>query len=192
MDCIEEIECIERARAGDMQAFRRLYDRYLPRVARHVTRLIGPDGEVEDVVQNVFVEVYRSLERFRGDSKFSTWLYQVTWNVSMTHLRGQQDVTFVDLTALRQFAAHDEAWSKLRARDKLRTLYAALERLNDDYRESFVLYEIEGMTLREIAEMTDTSINTIASRVRRARDQIRELLERLEKSSTGPRREVQR
>lgn len=179
---IEQSELISRAQRGDMLAFRQLYDAYLRRVAAQVGRLLGPSSEVEDVVQEVFVQVHRSLPKFRGDSEFSTWLYRVTWNVTVTHLRRRPNHTPVDLPALMQFACEKELWGKLEARDKLRTLYAALNELPDEYREAFILFEIEGNSLQEIAQMTDTSLNTIASRVRRSRERLRALLESVEGS----------
>lgn len=177
----QERELVERAGCGDMLAFRKLYDCYLRRTSAQVARILGPCPEIEDVVQEVFVQVHRSLHKFRGDSAFSTWLYRVTWNVSVSHLRRRSPT--VDLPALRQFASTREAWGQLEAREKLRTLYAALDDLPDDYREAFVLFELEGMALNEIAEMTDTSLNTIASRVRRSRERLRALLERADEAS---------
>ena len=183
MDRAQLHALIERAQGGDMQAFRQIYDAHLRRVAAQVGRLLGPRGDVEDVVQEVFIQVHRSLPNFRGDSEFTTWLYRVTWNVAVTHLRRRVNHTPVDLPALMQFACEKELWGKLEARDKLRTLYAALEELPDEYREAFILFEIEGNSLQEIAEMTDTSLNTIASRVRRSRERLRALLESVESSA---------
>lgn len=177
----DEKELIERAKAGDMRAFRGLYDAYFKRVIAHVGRIMGPGPEVEDVTQNVFIQVHRSLPSFKGDSKFSTWLYRVTWNVTVSHIRKRAPT--VDLMALRQFAVNDEQWSKLEARDKLRTLHAAIADLPEDYREAFLLFEIEGNTLAEIAELKGESLNTVASRVRRSRERLRSRLERAEGST---------
>ncbi len=90
----------------------------------------------------------------------------------------------VDLPALRQFAATNELWSQLEAREKLRTMYAAMNDLPVDYREAFVLFELEGWSLAQISESTGDSINTIASRVRRSRERLRALLERAEEAQT--------
>lgn len=171
-------ELVVRAQQGDMVAFRGLYDRYLRRVLAHVGRILGPSSEVEDVAQEVFVQVHRSLGKFRGDAAFSTWLYRVTWNVSVSHLRRRAPT--VDLPALKQFACSQEQWGKLEAREKLRTLYAGIDDLSPDYREAFVAFEIEGKTLQQIADMSGESLNTVASRVRRARERLRSLLERTE------------
>ncbi len=174
----EEEQLVERAQGGDKRAFRRLYDAYLKRVISQVGRIMGPGPEVEDVVQNVFIQVHRSLPKFNGDSKFSTWLYRVTWNVTVSHIRKRAPT--VDLPALRQFAVTDEQWGKIEARDKLRTLHAGIADLPNNYREAFVLFELEGASLTEIAEITGDSINTVASRVRRSRERLRALLERAE------------
>mgnify|MGYP000247574134 CR=1 FL=1 len=175
---VDENLLITRAQQGDRAAFRQIYELYLRRVISHVGRIMGPGPEVEDVVQNVFIQVHRSLPSFKGDSKFSTWLYRVTWNVTVSYLRKR--VPTVDLPALKQFAATEEQWDRIEARDKLRTLHAGIADLSSEYREAFVLFELEGLSLQEIADMKDESINTIASRVRRARERLRVLLERAE------------
>lgn len=175
----EDQQLIARIQEGDMHAFQTLYEQYWKRVYAHVRRVMGGRGDVEDVVQEVFVQVHRSLPKFRGDSALSTWIYRITWNVSVSHLRKKKHKT-VELPALRQIACSKEQWSTLEARDKLRTLYAALDDLPDDYREAFVLFELEGHSLQEIADMLETSLNTVASRVRRSRERLRSLLESAE------------
>lgn len=165
---------VRQAAAGDRAAFRELYDSHVDMVIGHVGRLLGPRGDVEDTVQEVFVRVYRSLENYRGECKFSTWLYRVTRNVAIDHLRKQKKM--VSLDDWRPLRAKGDAWKQLEARDQLRGLYAALERMPVEYREAFVLYEIEGCKLREIAEMTESPMGTVASRVRRAREQLQDVL----------------
>lgn len=170
----EERRWAQRAAEGDMRAFRCIYDRYLPKVLRHVTRILGPTADVEDVVQEVFVQMHRSLPSFRGESRLSTWTYRLTWNVAISHRRRRRKV--VDLSAVRALRLSTEDWKRLEARDLCRTLGAALEGVSDDAREAFLLVDVEGMKLREVAELTDTSINTVAARVRRTRDKLREAL----------------
>jgi len=174
----QQMQWVEQAKQGDTDAFRKLYEANYKRVYCHVARVIGPGSEVDDVAQEVFVQVYRSLPKFRGDSAFTTWLYRVTWNVAVSHLRRR--VPTVELPALRQFASDDGQWERLKAREKLRTLYAAIDDLPADYREAFIMFEIEGRALKDIAEITGDSLNTVASRVRRSRERLRALLERTE------------
>ena len=166
---------VEQSQNGDMRAFRDLYDEFLPYVRRHIRRLLGPRPEVDDVVQDVFVEVYESIESFDFDSKFRTWLYRVTRNVGISHLRGSRKT--VDLADIQPLRSEARVFSKLEARDQCRAMYAVLDQVSAENREAFLLHEVEEMKLREIAEMTDTSINTIASRVRRTREKLRTFLE---------------
>jgi RNA polymerase sigma-70 factor (ECF subfamily) len=181
MDESEQRALVKRAGQGDMTAFRKLYDLHVRRVTCQVGRLLGPSGDIEDVVQEVFVQVYRSLGNFREESAFSTWLYRVAWNVAVSHLRRKAPPT-VDLPALIQFTCERDQWDALQAREQLRTLYAALDELPADYREAFIMFEIDGCSLQEIAEMTGDTLNTVASRVRRSRERLRALLDRVEEA----------
>src|SRR5580704_12769426 len=83
----DEDKLIERATANDTAAFRELYNRHRVDVARLVYRMLGGRGDLEDVIQEVFVQVHKSLKDFRGQSKFSTWLHRVTVNVVLMHRR---------------------------------------------------------------------------------------------------------
>ncbi|MBA2662248.1 MAG: sigma-70 family RNA polymerase sigma factor [Bradymonadaceae bacterium] len=178
----DESGLIDRAAGGDMAAFRLLYDGYVHYVSHHVGRLMGPGYELEDVVQEVFVQVFRSLGEFRHESKFSTWLYRLSRNVAIDHLRKRAKT--VDLSSWRPLKANAGEWNKLEARELVRALYAAMQKFSVENREAFVLYEIEGMTLREIEELTGESINTIAARVRRTREQLRGILEATHKGGS--------
>jgi RNA polymerase sigma-70 factor (ECF subfamily) len=182
----EEQDWITRAIAGDMQAFRALYDRYRGLVVAQVGRMIGPGPDVEDVAQEVFVQVHRSLARFQGESRLSTWLWRVTWHVTANWLRHHRRP--VDLAQLRQLDLATDPWQQLVARDHARILNAALAELSDDAREAFLLYEIEGMTLQEIATFTNCPLHTIAARVRRSRERMAALILDAQEQGSSPRR----
>ncbi|MCB9508313.1 MAG: RNA polymerase sigma factor [Myxococcales bacterium] len=172
-----------RAADGDRRAFRTLYDRHLARVRAQVGRLLGPSGrgadgrpsaDVDDVVQDVFVQLYRAVGTYRGDSAFTTWLYRLTWNVTVSHLRRRK--TFVDLDALLPLQLSHDEWKRLEARDLMGVLYAALDEVSADARSAFVMFYVEGMTLQEIADLTGAPLNTIAARVRRSRERVASVL----------------
>lgn len=176
-DDISELNLVARAKVGDQDAFRRLYDRHLERVRGQVHRLLGPrSNALDDVVQDVFVQAYRSLPKFRGDAAFSTWLFRLAHNVTVSHIR-RSAARPVDLIGLRTLGegVHQPNFD---ARRKVSALYSALDDLSDEAREAFVLYELEGKTLREIAEIVQAPLNTIAARVRRARARLKHLVER--------------
>lgn len=167
---------IAAAAQGDMRAFRTLYDLHLSYVTRCVARLLGQAPDLEDVVQEAFIAIYRALPSFRGDCAFTTWLYRVARNVAIDHLRKRR-VSTVELDAWRPLRADADQWAHLEARDLCRALYAALDTLSIEHREVFVLHEVEGMKLREIAELTNESVNTVAARVRRTREKLQSVLE---------------
>jgi len=143
-------------------------------VARHLQLLVGPGAEIDDLLQLVFVNVFQSIRKFRGDAAFSTWLFRVTINVARQEIRGR---------ARRRHHEHpaDDATPKALAPSRsspevdLATreqIYEILSRLSDKKRETFVLYVYQGYSLEEIAELYDTSISTVGSRLQSARREI--------------------
>ena len=121
--------------------------------------------------------MFRSLPGFHGKADFKTWLFRIAHNVTMSHFR-KIDNRVIELAELQGFARM-EAEPNVEAREQVRIVYAALDRFSDEHREAFVLFEFQGMSLKEIAELEQTSINTIASRVRRVREKLRSILERV-------------
>jgi len=168
---------IASAMKGDRQAFRKLYEAHVGAVLVQVARLVGPGSPAEDVTQEVFIEVYKALPTFKGDARFSTWLYRVTRNVAISYLRkrGSEAVDLASYRALAE-AVHQP---DLDARRQVGALWAALKELPFEAREAFVLFEIEGMPLNEIAALTSEPLHTVASRIRRTRERLRSLLERM-------------
>jgi RNA polymerase sigma-70 factor (ECF subfamily) len=175
----EVAKLVERASEGDETAFRRLYDRYLDQVTRTVGKYVGPGPEVEEVVQEVFVELHDSLSSVSDPESFGGWVQRIARNVAVSHLRKQPDsVNVLPLKKLHDPVESVDQWEKLAARDKLRVLNAALEALSEKHREAVIMHEIDGLKLREIAEQKDVSVNTIGSRVRRGRQRLMSLVER--------------
>jgi len=152
-------------REGDDAAFCELYRRHVDRVYRIVARILGPGGEVDDAVQETFVQVHRSLTRFRGDSLFATWLHRIAVNVTTSALRHRLRETPDPAPPEPGLDPVDQ----LEARDELLALYRALDGLPEHNRVAFVLFELEGMPLAELAETTGVPLQAAAARLRRAR-----------------------
>lgn len=165
---------LQRAAAGDMQAFRQLYEDNLHFVAHHTGRLLGPKADLQEAVQEVFRRLYRSLPEYRDDCQLSTWLYRLTRALAFELLQSRNKTIALD--DWRPLRASGAAWKRLDSRTRLRGLYAALDQLDCEYRETFILFELEGLKLREIAALTDSPISTTASRVRRSRKQLHTIL----------------
>lgn len=167
---------IERAQRGDRAAFQKLFVQHRGDVSRVVYRMIGPGPEVEDVVQEVFLHVYRSLPSFRGESKFTTWLYRLAVNVARMHLRkGRSRPRFADVEipeAPREGMPHDTPDVVIERQERVRALYRLLEGLSEKKREVVVLHDFEGVPAKEIAEMVGVPVLTVRTRLFYARKEL--------------------
>ena len=169
---------VARCREGDHSAFRELFDEFLGSVHRHLSLLIGPGSDVDDLVQLVFLNVFNSIRRFKGESAFSTWLFRITVNVARQEIRlknrhrrlGQ---AVYDASKIR---AQTVEYTPERRLDAEQQIYGVLNRLSPKKRESFILYTYEGYSLEEIAELLDSSVSTIGSRLQSARKEIISIL----------------
>jgi RNA polymerase sigma-70 factor (ECF subfamily) len=178
----DEDGLIAKAAAGDTTAFRAIYTRHRVDVARLVFRMLPPErrsADTDDVVQEVFFQVYRSLKDFRGQSKFTTWLHRVTVNVVLMHRRSAKsrpvltDEAPADLTIDRAAGMPDEEAAR---HERMRAFSRLLERLAEKKRVVFVLHELEGVTPTEIAKIVGAPVLTVRTRLFYARREIEEML----------------
>lgn len=164
---------VRRAQEGDAAAFRELFAVHKDRVASIVFRFLGQSADVDDVVQEVFLHVHRSLPRFRGESRFTTWLYRLTANVTKMHLRRRASrprVVDVEVPDLPRHAEPPEGPDDALARQlRVRALYRLLERLSEKKRMVLVLHDLEGLPASEIAEVVEAPIMTVRTRLFYAR-----------------------
>jgi RNA polymerase sigma-70 factor (ECF subfamily) len=175
----DEERLVGRAAAGDTVAFRQLYERHRTDVARLVYRMLGARADLEDVIQEVFVQVYKSLKDFRGQSKFSTWLHRVTVNVVLMHRRAARSrPVFADEPpaepALRSAGITPDEDAE--RRERVRAFGRLLGRLADKKRIVFVLHELEGIPPTEIAKIVGAPVLTVRTRLFYARRELEEML----------------
>jgi RNA polymerase sigma-70 factor (ECF subfamily) len=175
----DEDRLIARAAAGDAAAFRELYERHRTDVARLVYRMLGNRSDFEDVIQEVFVQVYRSLKDFRGQAKFSTWLHRVTVNVVLMHRRSARSrPVFADeppgdgLLRSNDVRPDEDA----ERRERVRAFGRLLDRLADKKRIVFVLHELEGISPGEIARIVGAPVLTVRTRLFYARRELEAML----------------
>ena len=174
---------VRRAQDGDETAFRELFLRHRTDVARIVFRVIGPSSDIDDVVQDAFVHVYRSLPSFRGESKFSTWLYRLTVNVARMHLRrGRSRPQTVDVAVPEaprgDTPAGDNPEEAIERADRVRTLYRLLDSLSEKKRAVLVMHDLEGVSASEIAEVVEAPVLTVRTRLFYARKELFEAIAR--------------
>ena len=176
-----EAELIEKAKLGDAQAFQALYEKHKRRVYSLCLRMTSNTAEAEDLTQEAFLQLYRKIATFRGESAFSTWLHRMAVNVVLMHLR-KKGLPVVSLeettegdedTPKKDFGADDPRLAG--SVDRLR-LQNAVERLPPGYRTIFVLHDVEGYEHNEIATMVGCSIGNSKSQLHKARMKLRDFL----------------
>jgi RNA polymerase sigma-70 factor (ECF subfamily) len=171
----DEQRLVALAKRGDASALRRLYDSFESQVRAHLYRLLGPDPELDDMVQIVFARAFASLGTFRGESAIGTWLYRITTNITHNLVR-QRFRRARLLSAVSWFheaiGGHDRP-PAAEARDEVQRLLMCLR---PDLREVFVLYHYEGLTLAEISGIVVKPVSTVGECLTRARKRLRDLV----------------
>src|SRR5919199_2906406 len=171
----------QRAAAGDMPAFEELYDRHHRRVYSLCLRMIGNQAEAEDLAQEAFIQLYRKIGSFRGESAFTTWLHRLTVNQVLMHFRKRGvklEQTTDDGDVPVQIVAGTEDPARMPVVDRI-ALDAAVAQLPPGYRTGFVLHDVEGHEHEEIARLLGCSVGTSKSQLHKARMKLRTLLKQL-------------
>jgi RNA polymerase sigma-70 factor (ECF subfamily) len=167
---------IKRAQQGDARALRELFERYRGDVARIAFRVLGPTPDLEDVVQEAFVQLYRSLASYQGNARFSTWLFRVVTNVARMHRRRERARPQLESASRDQLERHAGASGRPDAAaersERLRALYRHLEVLSDRKRTVLVLHDLAGLPAAEIAEIVGAPVLTVRTRLFYARKEL--------------------
>ncbi len=181
-------ELIQRAQQGDSDAFATLFHSHKTRVYSLCLRMTNNAAEAEDLAQDAFLQVFRKLSTFRGDSALSTWLYRIAVNTVLMHFRRKSPYRISldepikgdenGKPARREYGARD---GRLDTSVTRVALTRAISELPEGYRSIFLLHEVEGYQHREIAKMLGCSVGTSKSQLHKAKLRIRELL-----STTSP------
>jgi RNA polymerase sigma-70 factor (ECF subfamily) len=172
---------VARAQAGDGEAFAVLFEQHKRRVYSLCLLMTGDVADAEDLTQDAFIQVFRKLKTFRGDSAFSTWLYRVAVNTVLMSLRKRkpkqvsldEPVCVNDSMVPRDFGRNDPELSG--TVDRI-ALLRAIQELPEGYRRIFLLHEVDGYQHHEIATMLRCSVGNSKSQLHKAKLKIRELL----------------
>jgi RNA polymerase sigma-70 factor (ECF subfamily) len=176
-----DLDLVKRAQEGDTDAFASLFYSHRARIYSVCLRMTNNTAEAEDLTQDAFLQVFRKLATFRGDSALSTWLYRIAVNTVLMHFRKKalkqvsldepysQDAKLVR----REYGSKDDRLSG--SVDRI-ALARAIKELPYGYRTIFLLHEVEGYEHQEIAELLDCSVGNSKSQLHKAKLRIRELL----------------
>lgn len=192
-----DLDLVKRAQIGDADAFASLFHAHKAKVYSVCLRMTNNTAEAEDLTQDAFLQVFRKLATFRGDSALSTWLYRIAVNTVLMHFRKKalkqvsldepfsQDAKVVR----REYGSRDDRLTG--CVDRI-ALARAIKELPDGYRTIFLLHEVEGYEHQEIAELLDCSVGNSKSQLHKAKLRIRELLGRTQQESEAVASRAQR
>jgi RNA polymerase sigma-70 factor, ECF subfamily len=164
----EDAELVARCKAGEPTAQRSLFHRERLRVHGLLFRVVGSNAHLDDLLQDTFLEVFRSLPSFRGESSLRTWIDRCAVRVAYAHFARKRRSP--SLQPVADLDAEDpSAGDRASVREAVRRLYAELDQLEPRLRIAFTLFAIEGRSQREVAELTNSTLATVKIRVWRAR-----------------------
>ena len=178
-------ELIMQLQQGDESAFTKLVDEWQDMVYNTALGIVQHADDADDITQEVFIQVYKSISSFKGDSKFSTWLYRITLSKALDHekkKKRQKRFGFVQ----RLFGSEENEQVhavefnhpgvQLEKKEKANELFSALKLIPDNQRIAFTLHKLEGQSYREIAEIMNTSLYAVESLIGRAKTNLKKEL----------------
>ena len=173
-----EEQCVAQARGGDASAFEELVRMYEAPVYRLALRMCGGRAEdAQEVAQEAFLAAWRGLPRFRGQCRFSSWLYKLTANAAVDHLRREKRLpAAVPLENAGEPADPHTPQEELERRELHRAVQQALDRLTPEHREVLLLRQMQGLSYQEIGAALSLEEGTVKSRISRAKRQLRTIL----------------
>ena len=182
-----DVRLLEGLRAGDDRAYEELLTRFQQPVYNIVYRLVTDPSDTADVVQEVFLKIFRSIGGFRGQSSLKTWVYRIAVNESHNHRRwfarkrgqetGLDDDQGDGVTYEQTLPDHSQSPLEIAVDHETRAaIEEALQRVKPAFRDALILREIEGLSYDEIAEVLQVNINTVKTRIVRGRQSLREQL----------------
>jgi RNA polymerase sigma-70 factor (ECF subfamily) len=175
-----DIELARRAAGGERAAQRELFVEQRTNVHRALFRILGSNRDLEDLLQDAFIEIYRALPSFRGDSTLARWCQTIAVRIAYLTISRRRPPA-VDLALVEEAVANDvDVRRHVQVREAARRLYAALDRIEPKQRIAFALSVIDGKSLTEVAELTESTMFAVKTRVWRAR---RELMRRANKDA---------
>jgi RNA polymerase sigma-70 factor (ECF subfamily) len=181
---LNQPELVEQLQQGDEAAYKRMVNDYQGMVYNTVLGIVQNADDADDIAQDVFIQVFRSVSSFKGDSKFSTWLYRITVNKALDHVKKSKNrLGFVQ----RLFGGHDEVKQptefnhpgvQMEKKERANELFKALKQIPDKQRIAFTLHKLEGQSYQEIAEIMNTTLYAVESLMSRAKANLRKELKK--------------
>jgi RNA polymerase sigma-70 factor (ECF subfamily) len=184
---LNEFELIQGLRNGDETAFKFLVDTYQDRVFNTAIGIVQNAEDAEDVAQEVFIQVYRSIHSFKGESKLSTWLYRIATTRALDLLRSRkskkrfgfmQRLFGDENEPIHELPDFNHPGVALDRKENAARLFKAINQLPENQKTAFTLHKLEDLSYQEISEAMQTSVAAVESLMHRAKQNLRKILEK--------------
>ena len=179
-------ELIVQLQQGDEQAFKKLVDEWQDMVYNTAVSIVQNEDDADDITQDVFVQVYQSVSSFKGDSKFSTWLYRIVISKALDHVKKKKrKKRFAFVQSLFGTASEEEIHPEefnhpgvlMENRERAAELFKAMQQLPDGQRIAFTLHKLEAQKHQDIAAIMNISVTAVESLIARAKGNLRKTLQ---------------
>jgi RNA polymerase sigma factor (sigma-70 family) len=184
---LTEFELIEGLRKGDENAFKFLVETYKDRVYNTAIGIVQNSADAEDVAQEVFIQVFRSIGSFKGESKLSTWIYRIATTRALDHLRSKkskkrfgflQRLFGENNEPIHEIPDFDHPGVAMDRKEAAAKLFKAIEQLPDNQKTAFTLHKLEDLSYQEVSDVMQTSVAAVESLMHRAKQNLRKILEK--------------
>jgi RNA polymerase sigma-70 factor (ECF subfamily) len=167
-----------RVQQGDADVYGELVDRYEQKLMRYGTKFLARTEDIEDIVQDVFISAYRSIQSFDPSLRFSPWIYRIAHNAFVNALRkNQRGPVFMDFDTLLSHQVYEDPAHDEREQKEMRgMLDKGIEKLSEKYREVLVLHYFEELPYKDIADVLQIPVGTVSIRIKRAKEALKNLL----------------
>lgn len=181
-----ETELIEQLKHGDESAFKVIVEQWQDMVYNTILGIVQNETEAEDLAQDVFIKVFEKISTFKGDSKFSTWLYRIATTTALDHLRSKKrKKRFGFLQSLggggteekEQVPDFHHPGISLDNKERSAVLFKAIAALPENQKAAYTLHKLEGLSYRDVSEVLNTTVSAVESLMSRANQNLRKQLE---------------
>lgn len=180
-----ETVLIEQLKKGDESAFRTIVEEWKDMVYNTILGIVQNDTEAEDLTQDVFIKVFEKISSFKGDSKFSTWLYRIATTTALDHLRSKKRKKRFGF--LQSLSTDDEERHQLPDfhhpgidldnKERSAVLFKAIDTLPENQKIAYTLHKLEGLSYRDVSDVLRTTVSAVESLMSRANQNLRKQLE---------------
>jgi len=182
---INETELIEQLKKGDDAAFKTIVEQWKDMVYNTILGIVQNETEAEDLAQDVFIKVFEKISTFKGDSKFSTWLYRIATTTALDHLRSKKrKKRFGFLQSLGGSGDEKESVPDfhhpgvtLDNKERAAVLFKAIDGLPENQKTAYTLHKLEGLSYRDVSEVLKTTVSAVESLMSRANQNLRKQLD---------------